>query len=674
MPSRENKPDKPEAENRKQPSATDAQTGKLQSENLFDALVDGMRSTRVISPLLCIVVPLLINLTVEWIARGTLGKTEQNYYFFQMLLNRPFGFMFSTMLLICLYTLLYKLTTLHSVAFFVLFVPSFMLAFTTYFKLNMRAEPLLPWDLGQIGALLSISEEIEISIRPSMVIALILAALALAALVYFDIWKKKHRIKPEKRLHRVIKVAAATAGAVLLMLVFFLNPATCRLFGVLQDPWMQDRYYRTHGVLTGFITNLQMLQIDRPPNYSEDNVQQLLDEIRASTVHNAPVYTASYAASVPASSGRQTRPDIIYVMAEGFWDMTRLPGIVYDQELMPNITALRAEAAYGNVYTPSYGGGTCDVEFEALTGFSMSFLPSGCKPFQQYMADAMPSLPNHLLAQGYDTLGIHGYGARFWNRDRAYPMLGIDEFFASDTFVNPERQRGLISDAEFMRRIIYEHTTRAAASSAPLFIHGVSIQNHGSYAGDRYPYEYMVKVLAAPDAFNEDERGQIADCATGIRDMDAAVGMLVRYLRNCGRDTILVFWGDHLNAVNNAYKLFEETGYIEKGDYSNPSMYQTPLLIWSNFHQKSIDLGTLSSYNISPVLMNLYGLPMPVYFEFLIQQYRVFQGFTKAHIVQPGGVEFSLNITEEQQAWMDKHRLLQYDLMFGEKYLVRSNP
>ena len=30
---------------------------------------------------------------------------------------------------------------------------------------------------------------------------------------------------------------------------------------------------------------------------------------------------------------------------------------------------------------PSFGGGTCDVEFEALTGFSLEHLPAGSKPF-----------------------------------------------------------------------------------------------------------------------------------------------------------------------------------------------------------------------------------------------------------------------------------------------------
>ena len=32
--------------------------------------------------------------------------------------------------------------------------------------------------------------------------------------------------------------------------------------------WMQARYYKNYGVITGFMTNLQVLDIEAPENYS----------------------------------------------------------------------------------------------------------------------------------------------------------------------------------------------------------------------------------------------------------------------------------------------------------------------------------------------------------------------------------------------------------------------
>ena len=139
-------------------------------------------------------------------------------------------------------------------------------------------------------------------------------------------------------------------------------------------------------------------------------------------------------------------------MNESFWDASRLEGISYDRELTPNLTALKNEAAYGYCYTPSFGGGTCDVEFEALTGFSVEHLPAGSKPYQQHVTHDMFSLPQYLRAQGYDTLAVHGYYRKFWSRNTAYPYLGFNEFIAAEDFVNPHTRRGFISDAAMTRR------------------------------------------------------------------------------------------------------------------------------------------------------------------------------------------------------------------------------
>ena len=35
----------------------------------------------------------------------------------------------------------------------------------------------------------------------------------------------------------------------------------CEFFGIYSDMWMQDRYYKNYGVITGFMTNLQVLDL-----------------------------------------------------------------------------------------------------------------------------------------------------------------------------------------------------------------------------------------------------------------------------------------------------------------------------------------------------------------------------------------------------------------------------
>ena len=102
--------------------------------------------------------------------------------------------------------------------------------------------------------------------------------------------------------------------------------------------WMQDRYYKNYGVITGFMTNLQVLDIEAPENYSEKSVLELAARVEETAETAKPLYKESYAAMAYAP---EQRPNIIFVMNESFWDASRLEGISYDRELTPNLTALK---------------------------------------------------------------------------------------------------------------------------------------------------------------------------------------------------------------------------------------------------------------------------------------------------------------------------------------------
>ena len=88
--------------------------------------------------------------------------------------------------------------------------------------------------------------------------------------------------------------------------------------------------------------------------------------------------------------------------------------LVFDTDVSQNLHALQQTSAYGRAYSPSFGGGTCDVEFEALTGYSVSFLPSGSKPYQQHVTKPMFALPNYLKLKGYQTAAVHCFWAKYW--------------------------------------------------------------------------------------------------------------------------------------------------------------------------------------------------------------------------------------------------------------------
>ena len=619
------------------------------------------RRPHVLGMLFFVLVPVAALLTAEWIQRGSLET------FFPSFSNHMYSYLLAWVFLEAIYVAVTCLSGLHCLGVLVLGVLTAVPAAVTYFKLEMRGEPFFPWDIFQISEASGVVGKANLEIQPSMVCT------SLLFLLLFLIAAKFLRMPRRRKAPRLWRRRMACGGvsvAVFFGMVWgvYLQPAVTQWFGIVPDMWMQDRYYRNYGLISSFMSNLQTLDVSAPEGYSQETVEQLRDQI-LKDASPEPFYSESYAAQ---GDGEVTKPNIIFIMDESFWDVTELEGITYDQEITPNLQRLKQAAAVGKSYSPSFGGGTCDVEFEALTGYSMEFLPSGSKPYQQHVTHDMLATPSFLKSQGYDTLAIHGYYRKYWSRDTAYPHLGIDEFIAAEDFENPEKKRsyyrggGLITDAEMARRIIQEYEDRDP--SKPLFIHAVTMQNHTSYNEKNYPEEELVEITSAPEGLSQDTLSQLRDFATGIREADAMLGTLVDYFSQVEEPTILVFWGDHYNPVGKGYELYEKTGYIEPGDTSSPMLHGTPLVIWSNYYQEPVDLGTVAAYEISPVVMDLYGLERPVLYEYLIQQLEVYRARTRGVTVQPDG-SFSDTLTQEQQVWFDHHWLLQYDGMFGEDYL-----
>ena len=504
-------------------------------------------------------------------------------------------------------------------------------------------------------------------------IVTVVVELALMAGSFF-LYRGRHK---QRWLPRVAGSAATAAALCLLIFGVYLQPAVCQAVGIVADPWMQDRYYRYYGVVTGFMTNLSNLEIDKPDGYSEEVVDAILDNVDESQKFStSPLYPTSYAATT-AKDEQVKKPTIIYVMNESYWDVSELEqyGIKFDTDVSANLHALQQTSAYGRAYSPSFGGGTCDVEFEALTGYSASFLPSGSKPYQQHVTKPMFALPSYLKTQGYQTAAVHCFWAKYWSRDTAYPNLGLDDFISLEDMHNVTKVRkyywtsGLVTDDSMADQIIGQYEKMKASSDEPVFLHAVTMQNHTNYNKDNYPDDQRVKVLEHPAGMKASTVGALEDFATGIRDADAMLGKLTAYFSQVDEPVILVFWGDHYNPIDSNYDVYTTTGYASDSS-ADPRLHQTTLLMWSNYSDAQVDLGTIAAYDISPVMMNLYGLQQPLYFQFLNRQLRVASRACTRGVTMNLDGTTTLEPTEFQQRWTQEHWMLQYDLMFGKGYAL----
>ena len=611
---------------------------------------------------------LIVLLLTEWIARGTLNAD----IFAQYIFPHAEAYLLAWALLFLIWLSIDWLTRFAPLAMLLTAVLGCAPAAVNFYTLQLRGEPFLPWDLMQVSEAAGVASAAGIHIQTSMVVSLVLAVLL--AVGSFFLYRGRQKLPWVKRLGGFAASAAVTCG---MLFGVFLQPTVTQAIGIQPDAWMQDRYYRYYGVITSFLTNLTNLEITKPESYSEEAVNAILDDVEAGEKYTTqPLYPESYGATTPADEVEK-QPTIIYVMDESYWDVSELEehGFVFDTDVSANLHALQQTSASGRAYSPSFGGGTCDVEFEALTGYSVSYLPNGSKPYQQHVTKPMFALPNYLKTQGYQTAAIHCFWAKYWSRDTAYPNLGFDDFISLEDMHHVQKVRkhywtsGLVTDDTMADQIIQQYETMKADSDAPVFLHAVTMQNHTNYNRDNYPDDERVKVIAHPVGIKPSTIGALEDFATGIRDADAMLGKLTAYFEQVDEPVILVFWGDHYNPIDSNYDIFTASGYAS-GESSDPRLHQTTLLMWSNYTDQPVELGTIAAYDISPVMMNLYGLKQPIYFQYLNRQLQsAYRANTRGVVMNRDG-STTRTPTSLQEQWSEKHWLLQYDLMFGKGYAL----
>ncbi len=98
--------------------------------------------------------------------------------------------------------------------------------------------------------------------------------------------------------------------------------------------------------------------------------------------------------------------NIIYIMSESFTDPKDFTDVYpVSGDMLKYTTKLISESTGGRVAVSEFGGGTSNVEFEALTGFSNTFT-SGNMPYNNYLAkdNQVPSIVSLLKPLGIDRL------------------------------------------------------------------------------------------------------------------------------------------------------------------------------------------------------------------------------------------------------------------------------
>lgn len=519
----------------------------------------------------------------------------------------------------------------------------FLLGFAHYNKLNLRIEPLYPSDFKQISHLKDVVPMVisNFSII-NFIIVICLFILIIILLKYL----------PKMKIHlwvRVLLLAVTT-----ICIIFYANFPNTFLkdyfvkSGVLISKWNPLTTYSTSGFTLGFISNISKVKQPVPKNYSKEKVIEIAKKYVNQEKEN--------------SSKKSITPNIIYLMNETFWDPTRMPNVKFSDDPMPNVRSLSKDFTSGYIYSPAFGGATANVEFEALTGLSVSFLNPGTMAYQEivYKKPFIPSIVSDLETKGYDTLAIHPYNGAFYKRNQVYNTFGFNQFLDMNSMEHTEMVGGRISD-DSLTEEIYSHLKDA---EKPTFIHAVSMQNHMPYNSGKYA-KNTIEIEGLP----LNSKTQLEVYTEGVKQADAALKSLIDKIEKLDQPTIIVFWGDHLPILGNNKSVYKEAGFAQSdNDLLNDKLFsETPLVIYSNYDLKKRNLNSISPIYLATILYDMIGLEKPHYFNFLEKVYNEIPGL-KQNAKFDKNQKFIQKLSVKQNKLLSDYKLLQYDLLIGKQY------
>ncbi|MDP4090099.1 MAG: LTA synthase family protein [Bacillota bacterium] len=518
------------------------------------------------------------------------------------------------------------------------------LVLANFIKVKFFNEPFYLWDTFLVKDALIISKEY---VNTKTVLLLSLVLLVVSVLFIKNIRKVLLFLKP--RPHLVLLVIAIYAMRY--------NLYQLNIFGYARinvcDSWDDSiQEFLDNGVYvenTLYLENIDKYFNVKPADYSREKIESIVNS-------TAPVVASTNAKL--STSKPDTQPNVVVILQESFWDASKLPNVTFNKQIDSNLQKYQN----ATFVSPVFGGGTANVEFEVLTGFSNFFFNKGIISYDVYVDHNIMALPQVFKNNGYTTTAIHPNTGEMYKRSQVYNYMGFDKFVDINGFNYAADKKGnFVSDDKFADKII--ETLNATSDDKPKFIMGVSIQNHDSYDSATKGYS-NTDIKAASDKLNAREMDILNNYTQGIYDGDKEIGKIIEAAGKSSRPTLVYIFGDHLPRLGyplDNLDIYYKTGYLAPGTSveSSIKMYETPVVRWASFKELPKLDPPMSPSMLALEILQDSGVNYPGYFNYL-------------KTVEAKYPYLSNNLQYKNQLMQDdilkNYYLIQYDLMFGKSY------
>ena len=369
-------------------------------------------------------------------------------------------------------------------------------------KVQLRNEPIIPADLtfisgGDTGSIMSFVPKSSQAFVNGAINFVIWFAIIAFALFVLDGRRRfihcswRHPIANAKNIiGNIFRVLAAVLSVVLLS-AYAMGLGTP---GSNVYKWAKDNGYepqlwnaigdaQANNPATTFLSLSKVKAMDKPDNYSQKTMESL-----------AKKYTQEAKTINQTRTGELTDNTVIMILSETFSDPTRVPGVSFSLDPIPNIRNIKNTTTSGLMLSPGYGGGTANIEYQALTGLNLAnFNDSLIVPYQQLVPNQNdPYSFNQIWMKKYGknaSTAVHPFQQSMYLRNINYRKFGFSYLYTLDSKI-PLKHTGCIdrspyvSDSEAYQSIL-DLLDRQQDSKSSQFLQLVTMQNHMPY-GDYY--------------------------------------------------------------------------------------------------------------------------------------------------------------------------------------------
>lgn len=555
-------------------------------------------------------------------------------------------FWISTLVLLILLLFIVSVAGSFLVGSTIFIIAFILLGYADYLKMSLRTEPIYPDDLKMVTQWSLMSE----MVGNFLFFVALLATIGVFIVLGYSIYKSFFFSK-KKQILRVMTVIITSISLVYISQFNHENNLVRKAYNrtALWIPYSQKMNYYNTGFVAGFLYNLNVEVMDEPDGYSKDRINTITQKYN------------NIANRENEKLQDEVKPNIVYIMAESFSDPLRLNQLSILGDPLQEYRAVTNQTISGQMLSQGYGGGTANIEFEALTSFSLeSFSPQLTTPYTMLLPKLkqVPSVVSFLGDQDYTTTAIHPYNTSMYKRKDVYKKMGFDSFISETDMQHKDTidNNSYISDAAAFQEVL----DILESSDQPQFIQLVTMQGHMPYNNRYKQLDYQVEI--------GEKKVTIENYLQDISYTSKALESFLNELTAMEEETLVVFWGDHLPSIypeeilqKNTEAALHETEYF----FFNSKMSQMTEL-------EGVE-GTISPIYFTPLLLKANSLKLSGFYAFLLELQQILPAFEKGIYLIDNRWESTLSLSPHQQLLYEEYRLIEYDIFAGNQYSIQTN-